>query len=218
MRMREREKYEKRASHVLIFASTSYLAVLGGLSCGATTSYIPETGISIDVIQKDIQHLVRRYKEDNSKGIPNEGRIILRTESASADVYTTDVISNILKAEGKGLFDSRTAVFGHLQQGGVPSPLDRIRATRLAVECIDWIEQAAACKEVDTVGCILPSVYTTRSDHACVIGIRGAQVVFSPVEELLKETDVKKRRGVNAWWMDVNKATKILAKYDTYAD
>lgn len=59
-------------------------------------------------------------------------------------------MNSILKAEGKGLYDSRTAVFGHLQQGGVPSPSDRIRATRLAVGCIDWIEEVSKEQQMET--------------------------------------------------------------------
>jgi 6-phosphofructokinase 1 len=120
-----------------------YLATLGGLSTGATTTYIPEEGISLDRLQTDIKHLIRRYKEEDRWGVPNEGRIILRNESVSKKTYTTDVISAMVKEEGHGLFDSKTAVLGHLQQGGVPSPLDRIRAVRLAVHCAEWIEAHA---------------------------------------------------------------------------
>ena len=38
----------------------------------------------------------------------------------------------LFEREGGDLFDVREAVLGHVQQGGNPSPFDRIQATRLA--------------------------------------------------------------------------------------
>jgi len=206
-----------------------YLAVVGGLAAGATCCYIPEEGITLDMLQRDIRHMIRRYHEEDAKDIPNEGRLILRNECASK-TYTTDVISAIFKEEGKGLFDSRTAVLGHLQQGGIPSPLDRIRAVRQAVKCIDWIEEKAFAsvkkqKEHNLPGTPqftkvqtdeFPNVYTSDPNSACVIGIRGADTVFSPVESLVNETDMKHRVGKKAWWMNYKKLINILAKYDYF--
>ncbi|KAJ3127223.1 6-phosphofructokinase, alpha subunit, partial [Irineochytrium annulatum] len=155
----DRIKLSATASQKRVFVvevqggNCGYLAVLAGLACGATNAYIPEEGISIDTLQRDIRHLCARYGADTARiragdpttaGSLGEGRVILRSEYASAETYTTDSISSILRAEGRGVFDSRTAVLGHLQQGGVPSPLDRIRATRLAVDCVAWIERAVA--------------------------------------------------------------------------
>lgn len=189
---------------------------MSGLACGATSCYIPEKGITLESLQRDIKHLCRRYANDRSRGIPNEGRIILRTEKASASTYSTDVIFNIFKAEGKGYFDSRTAVFGHLQQGGVPSPLDRIRATRLAVSCIDWLEERAKRNDSTSAEFVSQRIHTMGEDDACIIGIRGAEVVFSPIESLVREADMENRRGQDAWWMNLEKLIHIMAKYYTY--
>jgi 6-phosphofructokinase 1 len=190
-----------------------YLAVLGGISCGATTTYIPEKGINIDLLQRDIRHLCRRYSEEGEHGYRNAGRIILRTETAASHVYNTDAVSNIFKAEGKGFFDSRTAILGHLQQGGIPSPLDRIRATRLAVACVDWIDKSVAeCS--DHKACSwMPSVYTDKREHSTCIGVKGAEVVFTPVEDVLKEANMKKRTSKMSWWMELDDFIRVLSKY-----
>lgn len=58
-----------------------YLSKVGGLICGAATTYIPEKGITLDMIQADLKHLVRRYEDERRLKIPHEGRIILRTET-----------------------------------------------------------------------------------------------------------------------------------------
>ncbi|KAI8585021.1 phosphofructokinase-domain-containing protein [Geranomyces variabilis] len=218
----DRIKLSANASRNRVFVvevqggSCGYLATLGGLTTGATTVYIPEVGINISTLQEDIQLLCRRYTDEIRRGIPNEGRVILRSEMASS-TYTTEVISKILRAEGNGLFDSRTAVLGHLQQGGVPSPLDRIRATRLAVNCITWLEAAARESRAsnDNVNNTLPPVYTTRDTHSCTIGIVGAEIMFTPVVESYKDADVKTRRETKpAWWRPFTHLIKVLSKYE----
>ncbi|KAJ3020349.1 6-phosphofructokinase, alpha subunit [Thoreauomyces humboldtii] len=222
----DRIKLSANASRKRVFVvevqggSCGYLATLGGLTTGATTVYIPEDGISIATLQQDISLLVRKYADEDRRGIPCEGRVILRSEMAS-DTYTTDVISNILRTEGKGLFDSRTAVLGHLQQGGVPSPLDRIRATRLAVNCINWLQASAtearaalAEKPVNGAG----SVYTKNPNHSCTIGIVGAEITYTPVLESFKDADVKSRRGTTQWWRGYTHLIKVLSKYEYVED
>ena len=191
-----------------------YLAAIGGLIAGATTAYLPEVGVSLNGLQRDITHLVRRYNEDDRRNLPNEGRIILRTERTSPEIYSTVVISGILRAEGKGVFDSRTAVLGHLQQGGIPTPMDRIRATRLAVQCMDWIQQACSMSVACDSKTLNRTIYTTHAEHACVIGIRGGEICFTPVTGLTDEVDTRSRRSNATWWLDVNNYTRMLAKYD----
>jgi 6-phosphofructokinase 1 len=114
-----------------------FLATMAGIACGATCAYIPEEGVDLQLIANDCAHLIRQFKEGQ-----NQGRVILRNECTS-DTYTTDVISSIFREEGRGVFDARASILGHIQQGGAPSPLDRVRATRMAVKCIHWIETMA---------------------------------------------------------------------------
>lgn len=244
-----------------------YLATLGGLATGATNCYIPEEGVNLDRLQNDVKHLIRRYSEEDELGIPNEGRIIIRNEGVSQSTYTTDVLSSIFHEEGKGLFDSRTATLGHLQQGGVPSPLDRIRAMRMAVSCAEWIEAnalasierrmaelapaskcatmgtptrrstpissettatamtlqshtaiaaiaAASAAKASTSSFNAPSanlqaVYCPQPETAAVIGIKGANVVFTPAEIIMAETDLTKRKAVDKpWWLDLQHLTR----------
>lgn len=219
----DRIKLSANASRKRVFVvevqggNCGYLAAIGGLITGATTAYLPEVGVSLSGLQRDIKHLVRRYNEDDRRNLPNEGRIILRTEKTSPEIYSTDVISGILRAEGKGVFDSRTAVLGHLQQGGIPTPMDRIRATRLAVQCMNWIQQACSVSAVcdsKTENNSCRSIYTIDPEHACVIGIRGGKISFSPVTGLEEEVDTRSRRSTSTWWLDVNNYTRMLAKYD----
>lgn len=67
---------------------------------------------------------------------------------------------------------------GHIQQGGAPSPTDRIRATRLAVRCVKFLEQYTSHPS-SSEKVVFPSIYTNTKDSAAVIGIDGAQVIFT---------------------------------------
>jgi len=197
-----------------------YLSTMGGLACGVTCTYGPENGITLNKLKNDIRHLRRRYKEAELKGIKNEGRIIIRNEFTSSSTYSTKVISAILNEEGKGLFDSRTAILGHLQQGGIPSPLDRIRAVRQAVECINWLEKKtmenkriSSYKEYHKFNLKKNDFQGKLDKEAYVIGIRGDKLEFTPIHELIKETNIDLRKSNHHWWMRYYPLIKILSKY-----
>jgi 6-phosphofructokinase len=187
-----------------------YLATLGGLASGATCAYIPEEGLDLATLARDAAHLTTRFRQGQ-----NEGRLVFRNESVST-TYTTDVISSIFREEGRGVFDARSSILGHIQQGGAPSPLDRIRATRMAVRSIHWIESMS--QPSPEVTCAPQPgkrrMHCTQPHSAAVIGIQGTQMVFTPVAELEAESDFKNRRWKDAWWLELNKLIRVLAKYD----
>lgn len=195
---------------------TGYLAVEAGLATGANTIYIPEEGISLTRLQADVQHLIDLYNDDDPE--KSEGRIILRTETVS-DTYTTDVICNILKDEGHSIFDSRTAVLGHIQQGGTPSPMDRIRATRLAVKGVEFVElhASAAFAEAHENGRCQPIELTRSRESAAVVGIMGTDVKFTAVEDLLSETDMKNRKSTREWWYQHRPLVDLLSGRGLFA-
>lgn len=179
---------------------SGYLAVEAGIASGASTIYIPEEGVNLSRLQSDSRHLMAMYMDDAAD--KSEGRIILRNETVSK-TYTTDVISDILKDEGHALFDSRTAVLGHIQQGVNPSPMDRIRATRLAKCSIDFFEKhtSAALECAHENDEDVPIELSSATESAVVVGLSGVSVTYRPVKELIAVTDMKNRKPLDAWWM-----------------
>ncbi|KAF9944888.1 6-phosphofructokinase, alpha subunit, partial [Mortierella alpina] len=193
---------------------SGFLAVMSGLAVGATSVYIPEEGINLTRLQKDVRHLCQRYAAD-AEG-KSQGRVIIRSEAASK-TYTTDIVSAIIKEEGHQQFDSRTAILGHIQQGGSPSPLDRIRAMRLAVSAVDFLEEHAcglssSSSVASNVSAAGPAVYNKDPDSIAVAGIQGSGVSFTSVDALLKHTDMKNRKPVQSWWMDYKRTGNLLAR------
>lgn len=121
-----------------------------------------------------------------------ETKLTVHRNEKSSKTYTTELIADMIHEEAKGRFESRTSVPGHVQQGGTPSPMDRVRAVRLAVRCVQFLEDNVRPPKE-----ILASPAT-----ASVIGITGAAVIFSPISVLEKEhTDWKDRRPKSAFWV-----------------
>uniref|UniRef100_A0A4W3GI19 6-phosphofructokinase, muscle type-like n=1 Tax=Callorhinchus milii TaxID=7868 RepID=A0A4W3GI19_CALMI len=88
-----------------------YLATLAGLASGADAAYIYEDNFSIHDLKINVEHLTEKMKTTVKRGL------ILRNEKANAH-YSTDFIYNLYSEEGKGVFDCRKNVLGHMQQVG----------------------------------------------------------------------------------------------------
>lgn len=169
--------------------ATGYVATIAGLSVGAVAVYTPEEGITLKMIQKDIDHLREQFAKD--AGQNRAGKLILRNEKASK-TYTTEGIADIISEEAKGRFESRFAVPGHVQQGGVPSPMDRVRAVRFGVKSLQHLETFAGKSKAEIA---------EDPMSAAVIGIRRARVEFTPMKKVEEtETDWKNRRPKDEFW------------------
>ncbi|KAI2649688.1 ATP-dependent 6-phosphofructokinase, muscle type [Labeo rohita] len=164
-----------------------YLATMAGLSAGADAAYIFEEKFGIRDLERNVEHLVEKMKTTVKRGL------ILRNENCSSN-YTTDFIFNLYSEEGKGIFDCRKNVLGHMQQGGTPTPFDRNFATKMG------------------------RIFANTQDSACVLGMRKRGLVLQPLAELKEETDFEHRIPKNQWWLKLRPIMKILAKYKISLD
>ncbi|CAG8891907.1 unnamed protein product [Penicillium egyptiacum] len=182
---------------------SGYIATTAGLAVGAVAVYIPEEGVDIKMLSRDIDFLRDNFLRD--KGANRAGKIILRNECASG-TYTTQVIADMIKEEAKGRFESRAAVPGHFQQGGKPSPMDRVRALRMAIRCMQHIEGYAEKSGNEIAEDPLSSA---------VIGVKGSRVLFSPMggESGLEatETDWERRRPKSEFWLELQDVVNVLS-------
>ncbi|XP_032018846.1 ATP-dependent 6-phosphofructokinase, platelet type [Hylobates moloch] len=181
-----------------------YLANMGGLAAGADAAYIFEEPFDIRDLQSNVEHLTEKMKTTIQRGL------VLRNESCSEN-YTTDFIYQLYSEEGKGVFDCRKNVLGHMQQGGAPSPFDRNFGTKISARAMEWI--TAKLKEARGRG----KKFTT-DDSVCVLGISKRNVIFQPVAELKKQTDFEHRIPKEQWWLKLRPLMKILAKYKASYD
>ena len=180
--------------------ASGYIATIAGLSVGALAVYTPEEGINIKMLDRDIEHLRETF--DHDRGQSRAGKIILRNEKASK-TYTTEVIANIIREEARGRFESRVGIPGHWQQGTVPSPMDRVRATRFGIRSLQHLESFVGRT---------PEEIAADEMSVVVIGIRGAKVQLQPMERVERdETDWKDRRPKDEFWMELKELVDTLS-------
>ncbi|XP_039999450.1 ATP-dependent 6-phosphofructokinase, platelet type-like isoform X3 [Xiphias gladius] len=182
-----------------------YLATVGGLAAGADTVYIYEEPFDIRDLQANVEHLTQKMKTSIQRGL------VLRNESCNEN-FTTDFIYQLYSEEGRGVFDCRKNILGHMQQGGAPSPFDRNFGTKVAAKAMQWI--TGTLKDSFKGG----RVFANSEETACLLGMRRRALVFQPVSQLRDETDFVHRIPKEQWWLKLRPLMKILAKYKTSYD
>ncbi|AWP20932.1 putative 6-phosphofructokinase type C-like isoform 3 [Scophthalmus maximus] len=182
-----------------------YLASVGGLAAGADAAYIYEEPFDIRDLQANVEHLTEKMKTSIQRGL------VLRNENCSEN-YTTDFIYQLYSEEGRGVFDSRKNVLGHMQQGGAPSPFDRNFGTKISAKAMQWITK----KLVESFR--KGRVFANTEDTCCLLGMRRRALVFQPVVQLKGDTDFVHRIPKEQWWLKLRPLMKILAKYKTSYD
>ncbi|XP_037542850.1 ATP-dependent 6-phosphofructokinase, liver type [Nematolebias whitei] len=179
-----------------------YLATCTGIAVGADAAYIFEEPFNIQDLKTNVEHLAEKMKKDIQRGL------VLRNENCHQN-YSTDFIYRLYSEEGKGVFDCRVNVLGHLQQGGAPTPFDRNFGTKLGVKATEWISEQL--KENFRQG----RVFANSPETACVLGLTRKVVSFIAVTDLKAITDFEHRMPKVQWWSNLRPMLKMLARYQT---
>ncbi|XP_007909159.1 ATP-dependent 6-phosphofructokinase, platelet type isoform X16 [Callorhinchus milii] len=152
--------------------------------------------------EANVIHLTEKMKTSIQRGL------VLRNENSN-DNYTTDFIYQLYSEEGKGIFDCRKNILGHMQQGGAPSPFDRNFGTKIAAKAVQWLSRTLKENYRRDEG----KIFTNTDDTICLLGMRRRTLLFQPVSQLMSETDLKHRIPKEQWWVNLRALMKILAKY-----
>lgn len=178
--------------------NSGYIATYASLACGALASYVPEEGIDLAQLELDVQALKNSFSR--SGDLRKNGKLILKSTNASK-LLSTQVLADILKLEGDNEFDTKTAIPGHVQQGGLPSPIDRARASRFAVKAVQFIESS-----FDSISSTRNSFdFATNSpklsETAAVLGVIRSHLKFTSIRQLYDyETEHGKRMPKKISW------------------
>jgi 6-phosphofructokinase 1 len=168
--------------------SCGYLALLGGLSGGAVRVYLHEEGITLKELAGDVERMVESFRAGQ--------RLFLAVLNERASpMYTSEFLCRLFEQESQGLFDAREVVLGQTQQGGAPSPFDRILGTRLAAHSIDWLSD-----QLDTAG-----------TGGAVIGLHQGKVRVLPLRDAEELADWEHRRPRQQWWLELRPIIDVLA-------
>lgn len=166
-----------------------YLALMGALASGAERVYLHEEGVTLDNLRDDVAHIKRGFEGGKRLGV------ILRSEGANP-TYSTDFMCALLEEEGKDLFTSRQCILGHLQQGGNPTPFDRILGTRLSAKSIAYLEEQME----------------KRSQESACIGLLRGAYRFTDLRDVPRLMDVPNGRPKDQWWMSLRHVARIMAQ------
>jgi len=168
-----------------------YLALMSGLATGAERVYMNEEGVTLKNLQDDVALLSTGFESGKRLGL------MIRSEYAN-DIYTTAFMCALFEEEGRDLFDVRPAILGHLQQGGDPSPFDRIQATRLGRLSLEYLIDA--CKD--------------GYDDCTFIGLQNGKYKVNDMRDFPRMVDMEHQRPRKQWWMDLREIARLLAKLE----
>ena len=165
-----------------------WIALHAGMAAGAHAILIPEQKVSIEQISQWV-------KEAHARGrapllVVAEGFVPEHMDEAYSvrgpDAFGRPRLGGIAdqlaaQLEARTGIETRAAILGHIQRGGVPSAFDRVLATRLGMAAIDSVVEGywgtmVALKGTDirhvafqeAVGC-LKTVPQNRYDEAAVL-------------------------------------------------
>jgi 6-phosphofructokinase 1 len=161
---------------------------MGGLAGGAEQIYLNETGITLDKLQRDIEWANWSFDTQGRKLF-----LAVRNENANAN-YTTDGLARMLDEEGHGRYDTRTMVIGHLQQGGSPTPADRLLATRF----------------VDAAITKLAAEMEAHSQGITCVGSGPEGIRFTDMVAAMASTDQEHQRPIDQWWLGLGEVLKCV--------
>lgn len=154
-----------------------YLAVMSGMATGAERVYINEGGVTLKDLVDDVEMINADFREGKRLAL------IIRNELAN-QIYTTDFMTALFEEEGQDLYDVRQAILGHLQQGGDPSPFDRIQATRFAKRSIEYLVEKIS----------------EQSTQSAFMGLQGKEIYFHNLEDFPRMVDMDHMRPRVQWW------------------
>ena len=166
-----------------------YLALMSGLATGAERVYLPEEGISLKDLEADVSDLKAGFRHGKRLGL------VITSEHADT-VYNSGFIKALFERESEGLFSVRQSILGHIQQGGDPSPFDRIQTTRLASKSLEYL--------IDQVLSDTPA--------SAFIGLLHGKIRFTPLTEFPNMIEPEAHRPREQSWMALLPLAKVMAR------
>ncbi|MFC2062979.1 6-phosphofructokinase [Chloroflexota bacterium] len=153
--------------------NAGWIALHSGIAGGGDIILIPEIPYDIDIIAEKLGERNRGGKRFSivvvAEGAkPKGGDIVVKrvvaksTEPVRLGGVGFVVGSQIEKVTGG---ETRTVVMGHLLRGGVPTPFDRVLATRLGTKAVAMIEDEV---------------------YGCMVAVQGNSLIDVSLEEVAK--------------------------------
>lgn len=108
---------------------SGYIALYTGISIGAEAILVPEFKGELDELVERIRH--RHHNRKNSS------IIVVAEGDETGGAFA---LSSNIQARFPGL-DHRVTILGHVQRGGSPTAMERVRASKMGSACIQALDQ-----------------------------------------------------------------------------
>ncbi|VEI12766.1 6-phosphofructokinase [Trueperella bialowiezensis] len=170
-----------------------YLALMSGLTTGAEQVYLYEDGVTLSQLARDTKKMISSFESGRQL------YLVVRNENAS-EYYNANVMGNIFEQEGNQLFDVRSVVLGHAQQGGNPSPFDRTLAVRL----------------VDAAMSKLQELLDAGRHVSYHVGMIDGEIEARPIAHMNELIDMDDRLPYDPWYLPLKDIVYVVS--DSTAD
>lgn len=169
-----------------------YLTLMSSLASGAEYIYLNEDEVDLQTISEDSKKMVASFKEGRRL-------FLVLVNEAVSKFYDREFLASVYEAESEGLYDVRNSALGHLQQGGSPSPFDRLLATRLANRALEHIQNQ----------------FTRGESEGVYIGQVGNRIEARLVKNMFDDLDISNRRPFHQWWRELTHIQRIVSMKDS---
>jgi 6-phosphofructokinase len=172
-----------------------WIALHSGLGGGADVILIPEIPFTVEAVASKI--LTREYRGSSfsivicAEGAVEQGGGQLYQETTGTlGGIGAHVATQVGKVTGK---DARVVVLGHVQRGGMPTPYDRILATRFGAAAVRVLAEGRYGEVVVSKGMEISTVRmsdcagkvrTVPVEHEMIQTARGLGIAFGDEEDL----------------------------------
>jgi 6-phosphofructokinase 1 len=153
--------------------NAGWIALYSGIAGGGDVILIPEIPYDVEIIAENVRERRRSGKRFSIIVVAEGAKakdgntVIQRIVKESTDPIRYGGVGFVLGAKIEELtgVETRTVVLGHLQRGGVPTPFDRVLATRLGTRAVDM---------------------SNEGQFGCMAGVKNSLIEAVPLEEVAK--------------------------------
>ena len=132
-----------------------FIALRAGIGCGAEAVLYPESDVYID-------HLLNKLSDNKKR--KKQSSIVIVSEGAK-EGSATEVSEIVRKAYPD--FDVRVVVLGHIQRGGSPTCMERVRASQMGMVAVESL---------------------IAGKQGVMVGIVDKKIAYTPFENAIKHT------------------------------
>ncbi|BFZ14943.1 hypothetical protein BsWGS_17982 [Bradybaena similaris] len=179
-----------------------YLPTLSAMCVGADAAYIKQEHFDLNTLLEDADHLRSEILHGNTSV-----GLIICGERVDEN-YNTEFINRLFSEQGKGVYTCRANTIGHVQQGGLPSVMDRALAGAAGLKTGQWIFKHLDKTSADNI------LKSDRSESRTVLCCNRYKMTFVPISSLITETDFAQKLPTFMAWMKWRPIIRILARHE----